>query len=80
MSHDDTPPRILVEIKDGTVERILADTDVHVVTVDWDADGEKPAVGMVVAAADATLAREAFDAALDEVLAKVGRSARGGTR
>lgn len=78
MPHDDTPPRILVEIKDGTVERIVADTDVHVVTVDWDAGSERPAVGMVVAGADATLAREAFDAALDEVLAKVGRSARGG--
>jgi hypothetical protein len=78
MPHDNASPRILVEIRDGTVERIIADTDVHVVTVDWDADGEKPAVGLVVAGADATLAKEIFDAVLSEVLAKVGRSARGG--
>lgn len=80
MPHDNASPRILVEIRGGTVERIIADTDVHVVTVDWDADGEKPAVGMVVAGADATLAKEAFDAVLSEVLAKVGRSARGDMR
>lgn len=78
MPHDNASPRILVEIRDGTVERIIADSDVHVVTVDWDGDGEKPAVGLVVAGADATLAKEMFDAVLSEVLATVGRSARGG--
>lgn len=62
------------------MERVIADTDVHVVTVDWDVESERPAVGMVVAGADMTLAKEAFDEALDEVLAKVGRSARGGMR
>lgn len=80
MPHDSTPPRILVEIRDGTVERIVADTDVHVVTVDWDAGCDRPAVGMVVAGADAILAREAFDAALADVLARVGRAAKGGMR
>ena len=37
-------PRILIEIRDGTVSRIVTDAQAQVITVDWDAAIGKPAV------------------------------------
>lgn len=72
---DPRRPRILVELRGGTVERVVSDAEVHIVTVDWDT-GE--AIGVVVAGADTTLKPEAFDTVLGAVLAKVGEAAKGG--
>lgn len=69
-------PRILIELRGGTVESVLSDAEVHIVTIDWDSKSDH-AVGIVVAGADTTLKPEAFDAALGAVLAKVGALAKG---
>lgn len=71
-----TLPRVLIEIRDGTVERVVADAEIRTITVDWDSGAGVPAVGLVISGVDRILASHAFDEVLGEVLAKVGSSAR----
>lgn len=62
-------PRVLVELKGGTVTRIVSDDKVQVITVDT--DEVPPTIGLTVSDADVTLTREAMDRLLDGLIGKV---------
>lgn len=62
-------PRVLVELKGGTVSRIVSDETVQVITVD--SDEVPPTIGLTVSDADVTLSREGMDKVLDGLLGKL---------
>lgn len=61
-------PRVLIELTDGTVTRIVSDEAVQVITVDRD---DSPTIGLVVSQADTRLTREEMDKLLGGMLGKL---------